>query len=100
MTLSDVDNAILNRALIAASHEMGAKLIRSAHSPIVREAQDCSAALTDPKGRVVAQAELTAIQLGSISHTLDRCLALFAPETLTPDDFLITNDPFNGGQPV
>ncbi|MHA7851929.1 hydantoinase B/oxoprolinase family protein [Roseovarius sp.] len=100
MTLSDVDNAILNRALIAASHEMGAKLIRSAHSPIVREAQDCSAALTDPKGRVVAQAELTAIQLGSISHTLDRCLALFAPETLTPDDFLITNDPFNGGQHV
>ena len=51
MILSDVDNAILNRALIAASHEMGAKLIRSAHSPIVREAQDCSAALTDPKGR-------------------------------------------------
>lgn len=100
MTLSDVDNAILNRALIAASHEMGAKLIRSAHSPIVREAQDCSAALTDPQGRVVAQAELTAIQLGSISHTLATCLALFPAETLTPDDFLINNDPFNGGQHV
>lgn len=100
MTLSDVDNAILNRALIAASHEMGAKLIRSAHSPIVREAQDCSAALTDPQGRVVAQAELTAIQLGSISHTLAACLALFPADTLTTDDFLINNDPFNGGQHV
>jgi len=100
MTLSDVDNAILNRAIIAASHEMGAKLIRSAHSPIVREAQDCSAALTDPEGRVVAQAELTAIQLGSISHTLEACLALFPADTLTPDDFLINNDPFNGGQHV
>lgn len=100
MTLSDVDNAILNRALIAASHEMGAKLIRSAHSPIVREAQDCSAALTDPTGRVVAQAELTAIQLGSISHTLATCLARFPAQSLTPDDFLINNDPFNGGQHV
>ncbi|RKF12672.1 hydantoinase B/oxoprolinase family protein [Roseovarius spongiae] len=100
MTLSDVDHAILNRALIAASHEMGAKLIRSAHSPIVREAQDCSAALTDPQGRVVAQAELTAIQLGSISHTLETCLSRFPADTLTPDDFLINNDPFNGGQHV
>ena len=98
--VSHVDQAVITRALLAGAHEMGAKLIRSAHSPIVREAQDCSAALTDPKGRVVAQAELTAIQLGSISHTLDRCLALFAPGTLTPDDFLITNDPFNGGQHV
>jgi len=98
MKLSRVDQSIITRALVAATHEMGSKLIRSAHSPIVREAQDCSAALMDRKGSVIAQAELTAIQLGSITHTFSHCLALFPPETLKEGDFLINNDPYHGGQ--
>ncbi len=100
MALSQVDQAIINRALIAAAHEMGTKLIRSAHSPIVREAQDCSAAILSARGEVVAQAELTAIQLGSITQTFAPCLAMFPPETLKDGDFLINNDPFNGGQHI
>jgi len=97
-TVSLVDQAVITRALVAATHEMGAKLIRSAHSPIVREAQDCSAALMDAGGNVVAQAELIPVQLGSISHTFRPCLEAHPPETLTEDDFLINNDPYNGGQ--
>ena len=31
-TVSAVDQAIITQALIAAAHEMGVKLIRSAHS--------------------------------------------------------------------
>lgn len=100
MSISDIDKTIISRALTSATHEMGAKLIRCAHSPIVREAQDCSAALVDHHGQVVAQAELTAIQLGSISNTLRPCLDRHPPETLQPDDFLINNDPFHGGQHV
>ncbi len=98
MELSHVDQSIITRALVAATHEMGSKLIRSAHSPIVREAQDCSAALMDRQGRVVAQAELTAIQLGSVTHTFAHCLDLFPSETLSDGDFLINNDPYHGGQ--
>ena len=100
MTLSQVDQAIVNRALIAATHEMGTKLIRSAHSPIVREAQDCSAALLSAHGKVVAQAELTPVQLGSITQTFAPCLELFPPDTLQEGDFLINNDPFHGGQHI
>lgn len=100
MALSSVDHAIINRALIAASHEMGSKLIRSAHSPIVREAQDCSAAIINRQGKVVAQAELTAIQLGSIAQTLAPCLALFPVETIREGDFFINNDPYHGGQHI
>lgn len=98
MTVSALDQSIISRSIIAAAHEMGAKLIRCAHSPIVREAQDCSAALIDRHGRVVAQAELIPIQLGSISQTLAPCLALHPPETLEEGDFLINNDPYHGGQ--
>ncbi|MBU2533784.1 MAG: hydantoinase B/oxoprolinase family protein, partial [Alphaproteobacteria bacterium] len=100
MTLTQVDLAIINRALIAAAHEMGAKLIRSAHSPIVREAQDCSAALLDTDGKVVAQAELTAIQLGSIAQTFAPCLARYPLDTIAPGDFFINNDPYEGGQHI
>ncbi|MEM6623527.1 MAG: hydantoinase B/oxoprolinase family protein [Pseudomonadota bacterium] len=100
MPLSVIDQAIINRSLIAAAHEMGTKLIRCAHSPIVREAQDCSAALIDRDGQVVAQAELIPIQLGSIAHTLAPCLALYPQETLVEGDFFITNDPYQGGQHI
>mgnify|MGYP006272230535 CR=1 FL=1 len=100
MTVSTIDQAIISRSVIAAAHEMGAKLIRCAHSPIVREAQDCSAALIDRHGRVVAQAELIPIQLGSISQTLAPCLERHPPETLEEGDFLINNDPYHGGQHI
>lgn len=98
--LTDADHAVINRALVAATHEMGIKLIRSAHSPIVREAQDCSAAVTNRQGEVVAQSELIAIQLGSVAQTLAPCLALYPPETLREGDFFINNDPYNGGQHI
>ena len=100
MTQSHIGQAIVTQALLAAAHEMGVKLIRSAHSPIVREAQDCSAAIINSSGQVVAQAELTAIQLGSISQTLEPCLQRFPPGTLREGDFYISNDPYNMGQHV
>jgi N-methylhydantoinase B len=97
-TVSAVDQAIITQALIAAAHEMGVKLIRSAHSTIVREAEDCSSAILDAKGNVVAQSELIPLQLGSIAHTFGPCAAITPPETLQEGDFYITNDPYNGGQ--
>lgn len=98
--LSPVDRAVITQALVAATREMGAKLIRSAHSPIVREAADCSAALLDARGNVIAQAELIPMQLGSISHTFGPCAAATPPEELVEGDFYISNDPYNGGQHV
>lgn len=97
-TVSAVDQAIITQALIAAAHEMGVKLIRSAHSTIVREAEDCSSAILDAKGNVVAQSELIPLQLGSIAHTFGPCAKITPPETLQEGDFYITNDPYNGGQ--
>ena len=98
MIVTPVDQAVITRALIAAADEMGVKLIRSAHSPVVREAQDCSAAILDKFGRVVAQAELIPIQLGSITHTFKACLEHHPLYTLCEGDFLINNDPYSGGQ--
>ena len=100
MALDQVDQAIVSQALIAAAKEMGIKLVRSAYSPIVREANDCSAALLDVEGNVVSQAELIPMQLGPIGTTFRPCAELYPPETLEPGDFYINNDPYQGGQHV
>ena len=98
MTLDPVDYAIISQALIAAAREMGAKLVRSAFSTVLREARDGSAALLDAEGRTVAQAELIPMQLGTIGHIFRHCAAVYPPETLEEGDFLAINDPYSGGQ--
>jgi len=98
MALSPLDYAVISQGVQAAAREMGAKLIRSAYSTILREARDGSAALLDRQGRTIAQAELIPMQLGTIDAIVQPCLELFPPETLTEDDFLINNHPFHGGQ--
>jgi N-methylhydantoinase B len=98
LKLDPVDYAIISQSLIAAAREMGAKLIRSAYSTVLREARDGSAALLDAQGNTVAQAELIPMQLGTIGHVFQPCRALYPNETLKPGDFFVINDPYSGGQ--
>lgn len=98
MSLGAADQAIIAQLLTAIAQEMGVKLVRSALSPILREARDGSAGLLDRDGHVVAQAELIPIMQGSLGETLRACLALYPPDSLTPDDILVNNSPFEGGQ--
>lgn len=100
MNLSPIDQAVISQGLTAAAREMGAKLIRSAYSTILREARDGSAGLMDRHGNTVAQAELIPMQLGPIGETLRACLRRHPVDTLAEGDFLINNDPFEGGQHI
>lgn len=98
LSLDPVDYAVISQGLMAAAREMGVKLVRSAYSTIIREAQDASAALFDCHGNVVAQAELIPMQLGVMSEIFRSCAAVCPVETLSKGDFYITNDPYSGGQ--
>jgi N-methylhydantoinase B len=98
MILDPVDYAIISQALIAAAREMGAKLVRSAYSTVLREARDGSAALLDAKGNTVAQAELIPMQLGTIGFIFQACAAVYPIEDVGEDDFFAINDPYSGGQ--
>lgn len=98
MKLDPIDYAILSQAILAAAREMGAKLVRSAYSTIVREARDASTAILDRDGNIIAQAEMIPIQLGSMGTTLRACLELYPVETLDEGDFLVNNHPYQGGQ--
>ena len=100
MTLDPVDYAVISQGILAAAREMGSKLVRSAYSTVVREAADASAGLMDAQGRIVAQAEMIPMQLGSMTATWAACAAHHPVETLEEGDFYICNDPFEGGQHI
>ncbi len=93
------DQAVISQALLSAAREMGAKLFRSAYSPIVRDGKDASTGLLDAQGNAVAQSdELIPILVGSLSLTLRACTAIYPPETLEDGDFYVTNHAYAGGQ--
>ena len=83
--------------LLSVAEEIGYTLIRTAHSPNIRERRDCSTAIMDVRGRIVAQAPFIPMHLGSMIGLIGEVLKRFPTETLRPDDVFIANDPYNGG---
>lgn len=90
--------AIMARGLKAAADEMCLNLIRSAFSTVVREARDCSTALLDAQGRVVAQAEMIPMQTAALSEAFRCCAEQLDLSQVGPDHAIIMNDPYSGGQ--
>lgn len=92
-TLDAIDLQVLVGALRAACDEMGAVLIRSAHSVNITERRDCSTALFDAAGRMIAQAEHIPVHLGAMPASV----AAVRDEQHRPGVSWILNDPFAGG---
>jgi N-methylhydantoinase B len=80
-------------ALGGICDEMGAALIRSAHSANIKERRDCSTALFDPWGRMVMQAEHIPVHLGSMPASVEAVLGF----DHRPGTSWFLNDPFSGG---
>src|SRR6266480_2479631 len=72
---------------------MGAVLVRSAFSANIKERRDCSTALFDERGRMVAQAEHIPVHLGAMP---DAVAAVMAHEP-RPGQVWALNDPYTGG---
>ena len=88
---------VMARYLIAASEEMAATLMRTAFSPNIKERADCSTAIFDVAGQVVALAQRVPIHLGSMVGAVDEILKRFPREKIRPGDMFVANDPYNGG---
>lgn len=87
--------AVLEGGLRAICDEMGAVLIRAAHSPNIKERHDCSTALFEPGGELVMQAEHIPVHLGSMPDAVAAVIELAVDPSR--DDLWILNDPFQGG---
>jgi N-methylhydantoinase B len=89
----DVELQIVGSLLRAIAEEMGAALVRSAFSANIKERRDCSTALFDERGRMIAQAEHIPVHLGAMP---DAVAAVMRHEPAR-DDVWIVNDPYTGG---
>ncbi|MFB6121165.1 MAG: hydantoinase B/oxoprolinase family protein [Halobacteriaceae archaeon] len=88
---------VVRNACMAVAEEMTATLVRTAYSPNVKERRDCSCALFDAAGRMVAQAETIPVHLGAMPFSVRAAVEAFPAETLNPGDAVLLNDPFRGG---
>ncbi|HEV3129811.1 MAG TPA: hydantoinase B/oxoprolinase family protein [Solirubrobacteraceae bacterium] len=91
--IDPVDLQVLSGATRAICEEMGAVLIRSAHSANIKERRDASTALFDAAGQMVMQAEHIPVHLGAMPAAVEAVLE----HDQAPDRLWVLNDPFRGG---
>lgn len=91
--LDPVTLSVLASALSGIAEEMGAVLIRGAYSSNIKERRDCSTALFDAEGRMVAQAEHIPVHLGAMPEAV----AAVTERNPEPGDVFALNDPYSGG---
>jgi N-methylhydantoinase B len=83
----------MGAALRSIAEEMGAVLIHSSFSANIKERRDCSTALFDERGRMIAQAEHIPVHLGAMPDAVAAVMEL----GLDPGQVGILNDPYTGG---
>jgi N-methylhydantoinase B len=91
--LDPIELQVVTGALRAACEEMGAVLIRSAHSSNIKERRDASTALFDADGQMVMQAEHIPVHLGA----MPAAVAAVLDREHQPEVSWVLNDPFAGG---
>ncbi|MBD2100157.1 hydantoinase B/oxoprolinase family protein [Leptolyngbya sp. FACHB-261] len=84
---------VLISALNGLASEGLALFIQSARSSNIKERQDCSSALFDRSGNLVAQSESIPVHLGAMPEAV-RAVIACQPQ---PGDVFVLNDPFCGG---
>lgn len=96
---ADLDPILLEvfkNAFEAIADEMALILMRTAYSPIVRDAMDYSTALCDPAGQTLAQGLTTPMHLGSFYDAMRNLIQRYEGR-IAPGDIFVGNDPYVAG---
>jgi N-methylhydantoinase B len=96
-TADPIKAEVVARHLLATSEEMGAALLRTAFSPNIKERADCSTAVFDAQGQVVALAQRVPVHLGSMVGIVETLRQRYDLDALLPGDMFAANDPYHGG---
>jgi N-methylhydantoinase B len=95
--LDPVTLEVIRNRFDVIAEEMEITLLKAAHSAIVKEALDASAAIYDRRGRTMAQAAAIPAHLGMLVASVRRVAETFPEGTAKPGDVYIMNDPYDGG---
>jgi N-methylhydantoinase B len=94
-TIDPITLEVLWNRLLSVCSEQQAALMRTAFSTIVRESQDLACGVFDMRGNMVAQSETgTPGHINAMATGVRHFLKAYPPETLSPGDVLLTNDPW------
>jgi N-methylhydantoinase B len=91
--IATIQLQVIGAALRSIAEEMGAVLIRSSFSANIKERRDCSTAIFDARGRMIAQAEHIPVHLGAMPDAVAAVMEL----GLEVGQVAILNDPYKGG---
>jgi N-methylhydantoinase B len=95
--LDPITVELIRNSFSSICDEMAESLVRSSHSPNIKERRDCSCCLYSPAGDMAVQAEHIPIHLGVMPYALQAILKKFPANTMQPGDSYIVNDPYFGG---
>lgn len=95
--IDPITSEVLLNAFLSIAEEMSSSLVRSAYSTNIKERRDCSCAIFDPEGGLIALAENIPIHLGSMQGLMEMIGKDTAFWNFQPGDMVIANDPFLGG---
>ncbi|MGQ4910666.1 MAG: hydantoinase B/oxoprolinase family protein [Candidatus Thorarchaeota archaeon] len=87
---------VIKNALISSAREMSLALRKTAFSPNIKERRDCSCALFDGEGRLIAQSKDIPVHLGAMPMSVRACIEQLGEE-LREGTMALLNDPFSGG---
>ncbi|NKL53430.1 hydantoinase B/oxoprolinase family protein [Rhizobium leguminosarum bv. viciae] len=88
---------IVRSGLVLTAEQINARIIRSATSILVKEMEDCSAALFDERGRLLAESASVPIHLNAIGSCLRTIIDHYLPlDQWNEGDVVLTNDPYAG----
>jgi len=88
---------VVRHALYAIAEEMSVIVMRSARSPLLKEAGDLSSALTDAQGRLIAQGRDIPMHMGVMGFTVKALLERVPAERMRDGDVWYLNLPEVGG---
>ncbi len=85
---------VVRDTLYYICEEMMTELRKICISTVIREAQDCATAITDGRGRLIAQSTGTPGHYNSVPSAVKGALRKIPADSLRQGDVLITNDPW------
>lgn len=97
MDLDPITTEVLASAFLSIADEMSSVLVRTAYSANIKERVDCSTALFDGHGRVLAQSQRLPLHMGSLLGSVRHIRERFDAVDVRPGDMFLANDPYHGG---
>jgi N-methylhydantoinase B len=90
---------IIGNGLKSIANRITARMIRAAQALVIKEGEDCSSAIFDRNGQLLAESDTVPILRNAIGTCMQTILEKYYPlEFWKPGDVVLTNDPYAGGE--